>query len=136
MTCHRLRITLPLALAALLGGCGRSEPNLTLDDLTSAESLFIQRFVVLERARAVALVDPRSGNALLDSLANIWGDSALTAPQRGFPVDPLRAAAVHDLLKRILLAEQDSLVYAPHPRRLAAPLPDPPATGSEPAEQG
>lgn len=124
-----------LTLAAALSGCGRSEPKLQPEDLTSAESRYVERFVVLERARAVALVDSETGTALLDSLAAVWGDSALRSVQRELSDDPLRAAAVHNLLERILMAEQDSLINASRPDRLTAPLPKPvPATPSSAPE--
>jgi hypothetical protein len=114
-----------LAAAASLGGCDRSEPKLDLDDLTSAESRYVEHFVVLERARAVALVDPERGEALLDSLAAAWGETTMTRLAADLPTDPLRAAAVHDLLRRVLAAEQDSLLHAPRADRLSAPLPRP-----------
>jgi hypothetical protein len=117
------RSLLPLLVAAVLGGCDHGEPTLELEDLTSAELRFVRSFVVLERARAVALADPDRGEALLDSLAAAWGDSALSRLQSDLPDDPLRAAAVYDLLRRVLEAEQDSLVNAPRPDRLDDPLP-------------
>ena len=110
-----------LATLTLLASC--SEPALDLDDLTPAEREFVTRFVVLERARAVALADPAAGTALLDSLAAAWGDSANAVARRQVPPQPARAAAVYDLLGRILAAESDSLVRAPVARRLTAPLP-------------
>jgi len=107
----------------LIVGCDRREPKLDLEDLTSAESRFVTHFVVLERARAVALVDPERGEALLDSLAVAWGESTTVRLAAELPTDPLRAAAVHDLLRRVLEAEQDSLLHAPRSDRLEAPLP-------------
>ncbi len=104
---------------------------LRLDDLTPAEHRFVTRFVVLERARAVALVDRETGDALLDSLAAAWGDSALAEAQAAQPDDAKRQAALQTLLAVILDAEEDSLVLAPDARRLGAPLTDtPPAEAS------
>jgi hypothetical protein len=111
-----------LALAlALLPSCGRD--RLDVPDLTAAEREFVTRFVVLERAHAVALADPAVGTALLDSLSRAWGDSANAIARRQVPAEPERAAAVYELLGRILAAEGDSLVRAPVARRLRAPLP-------------
>lgn len=104
-----------------LTSCG--DRPLDLDDLTAPELEFVTRFVVLERARAVALAAPTVGTALLDSLAAAWGDSANVRARDQVPADPTRAAAVYDLLTRILTAEADSLVQAPVARRLTAPLP-------------
>lgn len=124
-----------------LGGlvaCQTEPQPLTLDDLTPDETRYVTRFVQLERARAVALADPELGDALLDSLAAAWGDSALALDHSKLPTDAVRSAAVHDLLGRILRAEQDSLIIAPSPRLLARPLPEPeppapPATAPEPS---
>ena len=124
----------PLAVLLLLAavGCEQGdEPGLA--DLTPGERLYVERMVVLERAKAVGLADRGQGNALLDSLAAAWGDSSLERTIAGLPDDPQRAAAVGRLLSGILLAEQDSLVNAPRPDRLAAPLP-PPAFAPGPAE--
>jgi hypothetical protein len=115
-----------LVLACGLGGCGKETKSLQLRDLTSGERRYIERFITLERARAVALVDSKLGSTLLDSLATAWGDSSLAETRRGLSNNPQRAAAVHDLLLRILDAERDSLVQVPSSRRLTAPLPDPP----------
>ena len=123
-----LACTIPLLLAAVSPGCRGGEEPLQLADLNAAERRYVERFVVLERARAVAMVDAEAGPALLDSLAAAWGDSALAETGRGLSRRPLRMAAVQDLLVRILDAERDSLLQAPEPRRLAAPLPDPPPT--------
>jgi hypothetical protein len=113
-----------LALAGL-GGCGDQSPELTVADLSPGEMRYVTRFVTLERARAVALASPELSDALFDSLATAWGDTTAASVQAELPVEPARAAAVHDLLRRILKAEEDSLVRAPLVRRLAAPLPDP-----------
>jgi len=116
----------------LLASCG--EAGLDLDDLTPAERDFVTRFVVLERARAVALAEPAVGAALLDSLAVAWGDSANVIARGQVPARADRAVAVYDLLGRLLAAESDSLVHAPVARRLAAPLPrGAPRTAPEPA---
>jgi hypothetical protein len=116
----------PIAFVlAGLAACQHDAQPLTLDDLSPSETRYVTRFVQLERARAVALADPEHGTALLDSLATVWGDSAAADARTLLPVGPVRAAAVHDLLARILRTEQDSLILAPLPRRLAEPLPDP-----------
>ena len=82
----------------------------------------------------MALADRSVGDALLDSLAAVWGDSSLVETEAGVPGDPARAAAVGRLLQRILEAELDSLVLAPRPDRLSAPLPDPePGTATPPS---
>ena len=82
--------------------------------------------MTLERARAVALVDRGVGEALLDSLAASWGDSALAETQAALPVDTKRLEKLHTLLATILDAEEDSLLAAPVARRLNAPVLDPP----------
>ncbi len=112
-------------LLPLSTGCGRERGSLQVEDLTAAERRFVTRYVVLERARAIALADPASGTALLDSLRAAWGDSAAAVARADMPARPARAAAVQDLLQRLLEAEADSLVYAPRPDRLDAPLPRP-----------
>ncbi|MBA4378438.1 MAG: hypothetical protein C0395_07250 [Gemmatimonas sp.] len=109
-------------------GCGpQGGRPLRLSDLTPSEHAYVTRFVTLERARAVALVDRGRGEALLDSLAVSWGDSSLASAQAALPADPRRQALLHGLLGRILRAEQDSLLDAARPDRLGAPLPDPAA---------
>ena len=129
----RLAALVPLLL--LLGsatGCDGEAEQLRLNDLTPNELDFVTRFLILERARAVALVDPDRGEALLDSLTADWGDTSQAAVSANLPADPLRAAALYELLGRVLVAEQDSLLQAPLPRRLTDPLPDPlPAPTSE-----
>lgn len=119
-----------LALAALiptllLGACQQTEKALQLADLTPEEHTYIERIVVLERAKAVALTDRDLGNTLLDSLSVAWGDSIEARTAALAPKKPLRCQAVHDLLKRIIVAEKDSLLLAPSPERLAQPLIDP-----------
>lgn len=120
---YRLPRVLAMILASgmLLSACG--DRRLELDDLTAPEREFVTRFVILERARAVALAQPTIGAALLDSLAAAWGDSANVSARNQVPSEPARAAAVYELLTQILAAEADSLVQAPVARRLAAPLP-------------
>ncbi len=127
-----LKRALPLLVPALLAatlaaavGCGRRDRPLQMRDLSYSERLYVERFVTLERARAVALVDVDRGNALLDSLGHAWGDSSLEWTLGTLPRDPGRVAALYNLLSRILAAENDSLVQAPKPRRLTAPIPDP-----------
>ena len=74
----------PLAVLLLLAavGCEQGdEPGLA--DLTPGERLYVERMVVLERAKAVGLADRGQGNALLDSLAAAWGDSSLEGPSPG-----------------------------------------------------
>ncbi len=120
-----------LALPLVVGtGCEHGDTRLTLADLSHGEREFLTRFVILERARAVAQADPPVGAALLDSLAAAWGDSAIATARAQLANDPLRAAEVYDLLGRILSAEADSLAQAPVARRLRAPLPRP-APGPE-----
>ena len=112
-------------VCGLIAGCEEDTTPLQLADLTADEHLYLERVVQLERAKAVALVDRETGLALLDSLAADWGDSSLAETKTLVPSEPKRSAAVADLLLRILAAENDSLLHAPRPDRLAAPLPDP-----------
>jgi hypothetical protein len=121
-----------LLCGVLLLGCQGKSTALRLKDLKAAERQYIEHFVILERARAVAMVDAEAGNALLDSLAAAWGDSALEDAGHGLSRQPGRMAAVNELLIRIVDAERDSLLLAPFARRLTAPLPDPGATESSP----
>lgn len=116
-----------LTATVLLAGCGdpESPPTLQLGDLDQGELQYVSRILILERAKAVALVDRPAGDALLDSLAYAWGDSAAAETSALVPSDPVRAAQVANLLNRMLEAELDSLLHAPRPDRLAAPLPDP-----------
>lgn len=123
-----------LLLICLLpaAGCEKDDQPLTLDDLSGGEFVFVERMVILERAKTVALLDRPAGDALLDSLAADWGDSSLSRTLAGAPDDPLRAEAVAALLRRILAAEQDSLrVSSPHDR-MASPLPVPVPETPEP----
>ncbi|MCP4574279.1 MAG: hypothetical protein GY838_18105 [bacterium] len=118
------RVLVACLAVAVLTACDSAQ-DLHLDDLAPGEFTYVSRIVVLERAKAVALDDRPTGEALLDSLAAAWGDSSLAETAAGVPDDPARAAAVGRLLERILTAELDSLVLAPRPDRLGAPLPDP-----------
>lgn len=114
----------PLAVL-LVAGCEQEERPLQLADLTPGELRIVERMVVLERAKSTALLDRDAGEALLDSLATAWGDSSLTETQAGAPVLPLRAEAFGDLLRRVMAAEQESLLTVPGAARLTRPLPDP-----------
>lgn len=118
---------LPLLLAYLLpaAGCEKNDGPLTLDDLSGGEFVFVERMVILERAKTVALLDRTAGDALLDSLAADWGDSSLSMTLAGAPDNPLRAEAVASLLRRILVAEQESLKVFSGYDRLRSPLPVP-----------
>ena len=125
---HRATILVPLlalVCLAMAPGCARRSETLQLADLAATERLYVERFVTLERARAVALANPDRGDALLDSLGRAWGDSALEWTLHTLPKEPRRVAGMYGLLSRILSAESDSLVKAPFARRLRAPLPDP-----------
>jgi len=119
------RSLLPVLLALAVSGCLRQQRPLTVADLTPAERELATRFIVLERARAIALADTAAGNAILDSLALVWGDTALAAARRALPADNDRLAAFYELLGRLLETERDSLLAGPSPRRLGAPLPRP-----------
>lgn len=114
-----------LAALLLLASCRGEQPPLSLADLEPAELDYVTRFVHLERARAVALSDRAAGEALLDSLAAAWGDSALARAEASLSPDTDRLAALHDLLSRVLAAEEDSLLQRPVAARLTAPLPPP-----------
>lgn len=116
-------------------GCDREPSVLQLADLTPDERLYIERVVTLERAKAVALSNRPVGTALLDSVAAAWGDSSEIPTTAGLSSEPVRSADVADLLLRILVAEQDSLIHAPRPDRLHAPLPDPLPPEPEPEPQ-
>lgn len=121
----RLNLSLLCVALALVAGCQDKPDQIDLADLDAGERQVVERYIILERARAVALADPATGSAILDSLAAAWGDSAAVEAQRMLPTQPLRASLIHDLLRRMLEAEQDSLVHAPDPRRLTAPMPTP-----------
>lgn len=133
-TQHLVRGLLALGLLFSLAACETPDKDLQLADLSQDEHLYIQRLIVLERAKAIAFNDHTLGDVVLDSLSLAWGDSAQTLTAQMAPKEPLRSAAVHDLLARILAAEQDSLMAVPLRRRLAAPLPDPVPEQPEPVE--
>ncbi|RKZ18164.1 hypothetical protein DRQ50_04255 [bacterium] len=120
-----LHAALFIALAVAPGCSNEPASPLEVTDLSDAELLFVQRIIVLERARAVALQDRETGDALLDSLAAAWGDSSLADTAAAMPGEPERAARIGRLLVNLLAAEQDSLIHAPRPDRLGAPLPTP-----------
>ncbi len=130
---QRIRtLTAWLLPVLLLGGCRDGKRPLRLADLTPAEEQYITRFVTLERARAVVLVDREAGDALLDSLAASWGDSSLVEAQAALTGDANRLEKLHTLLSMILDAEEDSLLAAPVARRLHAPVLDPPPQAPPP----
>ena len=134
---HSSHFCLTFLTAAIImsAGCDTQEKPLTLADLNGGEFVYVERMVQLERAKALALVDRTAGDALLDSLASAWGDSSLQLTLVGVPSDPLRAEAVASLLRRILVAEQDSLKTNSGRDRLTLPLPDPaPAPDEGPPE--
>ncbi len=124
MTIRRTVFLLCGALT-LVAGCQGEPDHLDVADLDEAERQVVERYIILERARAVTLADPPRGVAILDSLAAAWGDSAANMAEAALPTRPNRATLIHDLLRRLLEAEQDSLVHAPDPRRLTAPMPTP-----------
>jgi hypothetical protein len=125
-----------LAFCLVISSCDSSDNSLKLEDLTENEYVFIQRMVILERTKAVALIDKETGITLLDSLAVAWGDSALERTREMAENSPLRSAAVGELLSRILEAERDSLIHAPRPDRIGLPLSDPsPATHPEQSQK-
>jgi hypothetical protein len=113
-----------LAFMPLATGCQEQPESLQLADLTPGESLIVERMVILERAKDVALIDRDTGEALLDSLSGAWGDSSLAKTQAGAPVEPGRAEAFGVLLRRVMAAEQESLLTTPGSARLHSPLPD------------
>lgn len=114
-----------LAGAMSVSGCDRETADLEVRNLRADERLFVERFMTLERARAVALADPTRGTSILDSLAAAWGDTSAQLAAESLSQDPKRTARLYNLLARLLAAEADSLVFAPHARRLAEPLPQP-----------
>jgi len=117
-------LLLPAVLMAT-AGCEKQDSPLTMADLSGDEYLYIERMVILERAKTAALLDRENGDALLDSLAAAWGDSSLQKTMTGVPRDPIRSQAVTDLLRKVLSAEQDSLLTTTGQERLHLPLPDP-----------
>lgn len=117
-------ILLPAVLLAA-AGCEDSDRSLRPRDLNRAETAYVERILVLERVRAILLVDAERGLALGDSLAAAWGDSALPQTVALAPTDPSRAEQVHELLLRLLAAEHDSLLARDGRRPLDAPWPAP-----------
>ncbi len=119
-----------LFLLLLLGmlpaaGCDKNNAPLALADLTGDEYVFVERMVILERAKTAALLDRETGDALLDSLAAAWGDSSLPLTLIGAPRDPVRSEKVAGLLRRVIEAEQESLLTSTGMDRMSRPLPDP-----------
>ncbi len=121
------RVFFLLLLTGLMvaAGCEKGDTPLALADLSGAEYVFLERMVLLERAKAAALLDREVGEALLDSMAAAWGDSSLHITLAGAPRDPLRSEAVMALLHRVMEAEQESLLTSSGLDRLELPLPDP-----------
>lgn len=117
--------SLVAALLLPLAGCSRGERGLRPDELTRDEAAYVDRVLILERVRAALLVDDSRGLSQGDSLASAWGDSALPETIDLAPTDPTRAALVHELLLRLLAAEQDSLLARGGLRPLDAPWPVP-----------
>lgn len=106
-------------------GCERETGPVGLADLTAGETVYFHRVLEIERAKTLALVDRDRGEAVLDSLAAAWGDSARAEVAAGLTGNPFRAEAVHRLLMRVLEAEHDSLRLHPAGGRLGRPAPDP-----------
>ena len=125
MPTRQILTLLAVAVVSQIAGCQADSDQFTVDDLNPAERQVVTQYIVLERARVVALADPETGVASLDSLAAAWGDSAAVTALSKLSIEPARAALVHDLIQRLLEAEADSLVHAPYPRRLGQPLPEP-----------
>ncbi len=109
----------------LFSGCDIKDQPLELSDLTAGERLYFERVVAVERAKSVTMVYRATGEALLDSLATAWGDSAQADVLKGLGGDPYHATAISELLGRVVKAEQDSLLWDPGFNRLNLPLPDP-----------
>ena len=127
------RLFLLLMLPSLIpaAGCEKDNPPLTLADLSGDEYVFVERMIILERAKTAALLDRETGDALLDSLATAWGDSSLTLTLVGAPRDPVRSEAVAALLHRVIEAEQESLLTSTGLDRMSRPLPDPVPVSSQ-----
>jgi hypothetical protein len=106
-------------------GCDKSDAPLALSDLSGEEFIFVERMIILERAKTAALLDRETGDAILDSLFVAWGDSSFPLTQVGAPRDPVRSEAVNTLLRRVLGAEQESLLTSTGLDRLNQPLPEP-----------
>jgi hypothetical protein len=125
---HVSAAVLSLAVLILSFGCSREPGELKIEQLNAKERQFVERFIVLERARAIVLSDPLRGTAVLDSLASAWGDTSVDLAVQALPSTPQRTARLYELIARLLEAEADSLIHIPSPRRLAAPLPNPRTT--------
>ncbi|MCP4145244.1 MAG: hypothetical protein GY752_08165 [bacterium] len=113
-----------LLILIALSGCQEKSDELSIQDLTESETIVLNRYITLERARSVAIVDSLTGTALLDSLNTAWGDSSLAKTIALLPQQPARLSAFHKLLVSVLDSEQDSLLLAPVAERLLQPLPD------------
>ncbi len=105
-TLPRRRGALPSCCAILLAvglltACQGEDRSLGLEDLAPAERTFVERYIVLERARAVTLAEPALGAALLDSLAAAWGDSADDDARATLSSDAERARRLYDLVERL-----------------------------------
>jgi len=107
-----------------LSGCQEKSDDLNIQDLNESESIVLNKYITLERARSVAIVDSLTGIALLDSLNTAWGDSSLAETVALLPQNPARLSAFHKLLVRVLDSERDSLLITPTAERLLHPLPD------------
>ncbi len=116
-------LLLPILIPAT--GCDKNDAPLALSDLSGDEFIFVERMVILERAKTAALLDREAGDAILDSLFVAWGDSSFPLTQVGAPRDPVRSEAVGTLLRRVLGAEQESLLTSTGLDRLNQPLPEP-----------
>ncbi len=122
---RRLLFLLLLPVLIPVAGCEKNDAPLALSDLSGDEFVYVERMIILERAKTTALLDRETGDALLDSLAVAWGDSSFPLTLLGAPRDPLRAEAVGILLRRILTAEQESLLTSNGLDRMNQPLPEP-----------
>ena len=120
-------LLLPVLVPVLmqLTSCEKNDAPLALSDLSGDEFVFVERMVILERAKTAALLDRQTGDAILDSLAVAWGDSSFSLTLLGAPRDPVRSEAVGTLLRRVLEAEQESLLTSSGLDRLDLPLPEP-----------
>jgi len=129
-------LLLPVLVPVLmqLTSCEKNDAPLALSDLSGDEFVFVERMVILERAKTAALLDRQTGDAILDSLAVAWGDSSLPLTLLGAPRDPVRSEAVGTLLRRVLEAEQESLLTSSGLDRLDLPLPEPKPEPEAPPE--
>lgn len=120
-------LLLPVLIPVLTpsAGCDKNDAPLALSDLSGDEFIFVERMVILERAKTAALLDRETGDAILDSLFVAWGDSSFPLTLVGAPRDPVRSEEVGTLLRRVLGAEQESLLTSTGLDRLNQPLPEP-----------